>query len=1042
MVIWKEKRDTTGCIIVYSLLLSSILHAALAAEVVFGLQLNDDAADSYGASMAYDAKTHRLYITGSTYSGYFKTGSTEMTGANSMSDCFFGVLQLPQQIFMSPQWIRRVQIGIEDASEACSALHVAENNGDIYLVGHADHSTSVMSPLASDVGADTNNPSSAAAGLVMHLSRGANLVGGIVMEDDAVQYPIAIQGDATSDHLFVVAIKSKDGTANPHFEQLKQRTEASQIDMSTAGYLPPEYGSNYTILVKSLKRDKYYETAPDYDEAEIRTTLVPAWSREFGLGPQVSLQVSALLYVSLQTLVLAGSIYSPSHLITEDGSTVGEGNWDGYLLMIDPATGAQQRSQLIKSSPQGDDRILGLCKSDSSSKEIFAVGITEGTIDFEGRPETEAMPRVQQGSYQAFILKMNAETMETLWVSYVGAVHDAGITQPPQVHGMACAVTSDGKDVYLGGTVKDGAVLTFENTDDSVDAKSYGKDDIFVAQYDTANGKLNYAKQLGTSFDDSLGQGTSLVTNANGDVIVLGNTNGSLMRNKATAQTVDMFVLSLARKRGHHLPFFESMMDIGPTESYEGFSKSTNPYYIDAETDDKSYQSLQAASFPEQIVSEAPPSPTDNEVIQEQAIFQPVHLVASTPPNSTPLQSLTQMAAAQKVSNETVTPESTETFANEMVSPNVSLVQAAADLGNDTHITGQSLYSDQQTNASQSNINDTTVESVNFNSTDSHQQGYNGTEWLLNDTIKALHRDDTTTNETTQDQGSSTPPSKPPNADAPWRDPELPSYEAESGALVHQPPQLPHDSLDQTPLGNTLTPQVDSSTPQVPTSQANASSPSNTTSRPISNIRTQAPGVETSMPMKVVFVSTPGVAKENWEAPSEQTTLMPYVVSLIVLANMIFVVGAVLGYFYRRHRSRKARIVPGLDDIDSSSHLDKSFAESQSETDDISMSLQEGRWKPESDVESVSIQCSPSLVTLDGKFLLEMRPPVTPPHPLDAVGRGQDFCGDSPWDTSSQSPNVLYPQESSVIDIGDKYGTASVCSIDASECDKYTREEP
>jgi len=574
-------------------LLAGTVPVSLATEVVFGLQLNDDAADSYGSSMTYDAKTHRLYVTGSTYSGYFKTNDNsrnEDYKSSNTSDCFFGVLQLPTQVFMTPQWIRRVQVGMSDVAEACSSLYVSQDDGEIYLLGHSVRSASVMSPLtiySNLMGEDSIvHPTATTAGLIMNLDRGANLVGGMVMEANAVQYPVAVDSDADSDRLFVASIKSNNGRINPSFAVMNARDNNKNIhsDMSTAGYLPPEFGSNFTVILKSLKRRRNNQ-APGFDKSNLRETLEAQWSREFGLDMPTSLQVSSLMYVSEEILLVAGSTQ------VNDAAAMGRaGEWDGFILAIDPATGDQMGSQRIRSLPQGDDHVLGLCRSDGSGDDnMYLVGITEGSIDNYGNRDLNATSsgRFEKGAYRAFILKMNARTMALQWISYVGATIDVGILRPPQVHGIACAVTADGKDVYLAGTVKDGAVLQSGLQDAyNEDIIGHGGDDIFVAQYSTLGGKLNWAKQMGTSSDDSLGQGNSIATNANGDAIVLGNTRGSLMRKKMATTTNDMFVLSLARKRGRHLPFYESMMASGATVSgHTGFSKSTNPYYFDPQTD-------------------------------------------------------------------------------------------------------------------------------------------------------------------------------------------------------------------------------------------------------------------------------------------------------------------------------------------------------------------------------------------------------------------------------------------------------------------------
>lgn len=961
----------------------AVQNTAMATEVVFGMQLNDDAADSYGSSMAYDAKTHRLYITGGTYSGYFKTGMSHQTQDTSpMSDCFFGVLQLPTQVFMSPQWIRRVQIGMSDVSEACSSLYVSQKNGDIYLMGHSAHSSSVLAPLEEDtisVGdSDYSNlhPTATTAGLVMHLSRGANLVGGIIMDAGAVQYPIAVQGDADSKHLFVASIKSKDSHVNPSFTSMKNRAGSNaQMDMSTAGYLPPEYGSNYTVVLKSLQRRpiSYADsTAPGFDKSELRQTLEITWSREYGLDMSTSLQVSSLLYVSPSILIMAGSTQASStaesandgididiDIDSQVDSAVGE-NWDGFLLGIDPVTGDQLAAQRIRSNPQGDDRILGLCKREinddseddtTATEDIYLVGITEGLIEYSGISVTEARNArlsFQKGSYSAFLLKMNARTMEIKWISYVGAAYDdVGELQPPQVHGMACSVTADGEDVYMAGSVKDGAILKFDPADAAnVNAESHGGDDIFVAQYKTLDGTLNWAKQMGTAYDDSLGQGTSLVSNANGDAVVLGNTNGSLMRKKASPSTTDMFVLSLARKRGNHLPFFETMMESGPTDTSDGFSKNTNPYYFDSETDETPIDTL--------------PQPTDSTRNNGQLPINQTDSSGNTQGSDT---------SQDQVSNATSVPVSNSTYVQ-----NESLVQQGSALSqNGTYPVPNS-----------------------------------------NETFSSSSRNETENGTTFPLQSQNTTSLSPSNAT--------------SGTPV--------------PLNVTAESEVfkESDTP--------GQSP---------NLRTQRPTSLATRPplLPVIVVDSDEGSNINDEGEADSKILMPYVIALVVLANVIVAIILVLIYLYRHGGLRSRRVVPGLDDDIKNTN--------SSTSQSISSMMPEGRWKADgmplmqdqSESSSMSVlHRSLSHQSVDGQILMELRPPCPPPPPpmshltpLHPVSGSFDQCQQHcenpllPVSVHSQASFSMEDSFDSDIPLGDKYDNEDVLDSESLIGDKYDNGE-
>jgi hypothetical protein len=1032
MALWELKRDVSGCIFVISFVLAIALHPASAAEIVFGMQLNDDAADSYGSSMAYDAQTHRLYVTGGTYGRYFQSGvSKDQQTPSDFSDCFFGVLQLPQQVFMSPQWIRRVQIGMSDVSEACSALYVSRMNGDIYLLGHSVHSSSILSPLT-PTSQQFYHPS--ASGLIMHLNRGASLLGGMMMRANAVQYPIAIQGDQESRQLFIASVKSDTKTINPSFEQMTSRTNATHLDMTTAGYLPPQYGENFTIIFESLQQppqdDDEEENGPGFDKAALKETLEPVWTREFGLDMHTSVYVSSLLYLSRNMLVMAGSVHGRGFIKNGNGNEDHDddgGNWDGFVVVIDSQTGDQLRSQRVRSVPNHDDRVLSVCQQSkirsNTTSDIYMVGISEGSIDYYGKESSQRRLSYRRGAYRAFLLRMNAETMETKWVSYMGATYEVGKSQgrPPQVHGMACAVTSDGQEVYMAGTVKDGALLDPDpaNTH-NVDAKSHGGDDIFVAQYKAQSGKLNYAIQLGTSHDDTLGQGDSIVANESGDAIILGNTRGSLMRRKSSPFTSDMFILSLARKRGRHLPFYDEMMNLGPVATYEGFSKSTNPYYFDAETD-RSHD----APEPVQAINGASNADAPNQGENVDHEF---------------------------ARNETIPPA---TLAPSQLQRPMSVLAGA-------------------TVARPTRANSSKVDELVENTTKSELNFFNGSspDQAVNTTIKSeLEFINVSSSE--QVQNKTILPEKQ-TTDVPRRPHEQPSYQAESSGAIdysasqNPPPaavtEEPGNEIEfATPLTNS-TPDPEQQGPvtaetNTPTHEIEAARP--LTRDPISEEQGPA-GAETNSPttsfpspttqistssspnLRTMAPSDPppfdeGILIESDASKNEKSTgkaHLPYIIALILLINIILVVGMVWVCF----RSRKPRVLPGLADSNSKAYREESSVEDTNASADVRVMVGEGRWKPgfssseeessvadidleeESDASStvalptsrlavgfttaedesetssvLTLPTSGSRKTVDGAFLMEMKP-TRKKEPLETTEEDDSFCQSLLWD--------------------------------------------
>ncbi|KAG7371945.1 hypothetical protein IV203_018087 [Nitzschia inconspicua] len=69
---------------------------------------------------------------------------------------------------------------------------------------------------------------------------------------------------------------------------------------------------------------------------------------------------------------------------------------------------------------------------------------------------------------------------------------------------------------------------------DSTRQPSQGEDDIWVARMDENDGILSWMTQLGSNGDEQVSPHGSVVTNSQGDVMIFGDTTGSLYRQRAT----------------------------------------------------------------------------------------------------------------------------------------------------------------------------------------------------------------------------------------------------------------------------------------------------------------------------------------------------------------------------------------------------------------------------------------------------------------------------------------------------------------------------
>ena len=201
-----------------------------------------------------------------------------------------------------------------------------------------------------------------------------------------------------------------------------------------------------------------------------------------------------------------------------------------------------QSADGTKSSGEKDE-VKGLCSyvnppTVENPTHFFVVGSTTGVLETGHVHPTQADA--------AFIMKLTTDSMEKVWVKQISTVGTGGVV------GLSCAITPDGEEVYLAGTVKNG---------DHIDApfinSSAGGSDVFVAKFKTANGDMSFAKQNGSKKDDWLATGHGVSVDDDGNAILLASTRGNFYRWRSDAETTgdkkdasDIAVMSVSRSDG------------------------------------------------------------------------------------------------------------------------------------------------------------------------------------------------------------------------------------------------------------------------------------------------------------------------------------------------------------------------------------------------------------------------------------------------------------------------------------------------------------
>jgi hypothetical protein len=211
-----------------------------------------------------------------------------------------------------------------------------------------------------------------------------------------------------------------------------------------------------------------------------------------------------------------------------EGSYVGagvasNGDWDGYVTLVDASTGevddsaanlthlAADHSLRIQSQPNQDDFILGVCTLED---KLFILGSTTGVID-----GTE--------SGGAFIMKVDIDTLNVIWKTQI--VGDG--VEATQCIGFQNVL-------YVGGHVPAGVTV-----DDPTRTYTSDTDDVFVSYVDAGTGGIVWLRQIDSRRDDRL---TGLLINQVGNAMIV----GSAMDLDASVSTT--FINSVLLQSGYH----------------------------------------------------------------------------------------------------------------------------------------------------------------------------------------------------------------------------------------------------------------------------------------------------------------------------------------------------------------------------------------------------------------------------------------------------------------------------------------------------------
>jgi hypothetical protein len=442
---------------------------------------------TYAGGMVYDPLTDRTYITG-------------QVGA---SGCFLGVLGAEVLQFISKEVFAEPVI--------CQDLTVSDQ-GDVMLLA-----TTEEGGLYTDL-RTTGGSKATLYGVLVPLDlvdsgSSALIDGGLLLHQDPVQYPRALlQDPGRTEIMYIASLHSLwDGVA-----------EGFQSDDSVVPNQTPsgrmKYGSDYFVQIERVVMSPTEGTSL-------------AWRKPYGLfsadmSEDRNIEFSNLLW-NQDTLVLVGNTQGSGMLF---GTNPHQENVNGFIAKLDPTSGQiwQTTTNLMRYSKYNGDGtpantlVRGACSAGPNSKFIYLIGFYYDTAK-----NYKEIP---------FVTKINTEDLTYIWEQeYPGFSSNA--------KAFTCAVATDESSVVMAGVVHDGGSYSNDLT------TSAGGDDIFVVELESADGHMQWIRQIGTKGNDHVvvnNEGIALTSSNH--VIVYGDTDGDMYSTKIKGR--EIFIASIDKNTG------------------------------------------------------------------------------------------------------------------------------------------------------------------------------------------------------------------------------------------------------------------------------------------------------------------------------------------------------------------------------------------------------------------------------------------------------------------------------------------------------------
>ena len=497
------------------------------------IQTNNDKVPSYAGGMHYDEFTNSIYVTGATY-------TSDNKKVSRTSQCFFGIATLPQF-----QWKQSETMGTSKSPQACNAISLADYDGESepIIVGSSEKSGLLDNLRARE---------SSQYGMVLNLQNNGgffDLVGGAVVDEDNVQFPVKVL--SSGDEVFLVSMASK----TDQFKSDSEKSDGRKYPNLTTGGIR-KFDAQYEILVEKHTLTRENDLSPGSSESTMRLD----WRKPLETAEQRSIFVSGMSMIDNgEALIVVGSTQGAEEdddfdgimakISANDGSFASEGNGSRSVAYFSSVSGA-------------NDWLLSVCPDPDDSRYFYVTGATGGRMDDSVNKSDVDV------TVHAVISKIQADTLNIVWSTQYGVTHASGVTDEEAASvALGCAKIPGQDYIYVAGDVENGAILEGA-------PQSAGGDDIFVAMLDSKSGEKLWTKQVGSSGDDRIARGGGIIADADGNAVVYGDTTGSFlrMRERGSSYTSDLFFMTFNQEDGSHE---ESMSKLKPNKKNQ--STKANP---------------------------------------------------------------------------------------------------------------------------------------------------------------------------------------------------------------------------------------------------------------------------------------------------------------------------------------------------------------------------------------------------------------------------------------------------------------------------------